>query len=112
MWRPVVPVQRDGAVTESMGLGFFLFDVNGHHLVGHTGDQGGFRSFMAFDPTSGEGVIGVVNTSNGVDPNSDAGFTAVVPLRTAAARPIAGVAPLMLTGSSVAPRRPGCSGGT
>ena len=77
MWTPVVPVGRDGAVTESMGLGFFLFDVNGHHLVGHTGDQGGFRSFMAFDPSSGEGVIGVVNTSNGVNPSSDAGFTAV-----------------------------------
>ena len=78
MWTPVVRVQRDAAVTESMGLGFFLFDVNGHHLVGHAGDQGGFRSFMAFDPASGEGVIGVVNTSNGVDPNSDAGFTALV----------------------------------
>ncbi len=76
-WTPVVLVRRDAAMTESMGLGFFRFDVNDHHLAGHTGDQGGFRSVMAFDPSSGEGVIGVVNTSNGVDPNSDAGFTAL-----------------------------------
>jgi len=77
MWTPVVPVARDGPVSESMGLGFFLYDVNGHHLVGHTGSQGGFRSFMAFDPATGQGVIGVVNTSNDADPDSDAGFTSL-----------------------------------
>lgn len=77
MWTPVVPVDRTATVSESMGLGFFLFDVKGHQLVGHTGDQGGFRSFMAFDPVSGEGVIGVVNTSNDVNPSSNAGFTAL-----------------------------------
>jgi CubicO group peptidase (beta-lactamase class C family) len=78
MWTPVVPVDSGGGIVESMGLGFFLFDVNGHRLVGHTGDQGGFRSFMAFDPVSGKGVIGVVNTSNDVDESTSArGFTAV-----------------------------------
>jgi CubicO group peptidase (beta-lactamase class C family) len=78
MWTTVVPVDRDGAVTESAGLGFFLYDLNGRRLVGHTGDQGGFRSFMAFDPASGQGVIGVVNTSNDVNPESSGrGFTAV-----------------------------------
>ena len=61
-----------------MGLGFFLYDVNGHKLMGHTGDQGGFRSFMAFDTASGQGVIGVVNTSNDVDPEaSGRGFTSL-----------------------------------
>jgi CubicO group peptidase (beta-lactamase class C family) len=60
------------------GLGFFLYDINGHRLVGHTGDQGGFRSFMAFDPASGQGVIGVVNTSNDVDESaSGRGFTSL-----------------------------------
>jgi len=75
MWTPVVPVGQDGAVAESMGLGFFLYDLHGRRLVGHTGSQGGFRSFMAFDPATGQGVIGVVNTSNEVDQASDAGFT-------------------------------------
>ena len=78
MWTPVVPVDSAQGMVESMGLGFFLFDVNGHRLVGHTGDQGGFRSFMAFDPASGRGVIGVVNTSNDVEEAaSGRGFTAV-----------------------------------
>jgi CubicO group peptidase (beta-lactamase class C family) len=79
MWSPVVPVVARGAVVEQMGLGFRLYDLLGRRLVGHTGDQGGFRSFMAFDPATGRGVIGVVNTSNDVDPAaSDRGFTALV----------------------------------
>jgi CubicO group peptidase (beta-lactamase class C family) len=78
MGTPVVPVGRGEGVVESMGLGFFLYDVNGRRLMGHTGDQGGFRSFMAFDPASGQGVIGVVNTSNDVDPQaSGRGFTSL-----------------------------------
>ena len=78
MGTPVVQVGRGEGVVESMGLGFFLYDVNGHKLMGHTGDQGGFRSFMAFDPASGQGVIGVVNTSNDVDPEvSGRGFTSL-----------------------------------
>lgn len=77
MWTTVVPVGGDAVVTESMGLGFFLYDLHGRRLVGHTGSQGGFRSFMAFDPTSGQGVIGIVNTDNDVDPASGSGFTAL-----------------------------------
>jgi len=77
MWTPVVPVGRDGAMTESMGLGFFLYELHGHRLAGHTGSQGGFRSFMAFDPATGQGVIGVVNTSNDINPDSDSGFTSL-----------------------------------
>jgi CubicO group peptidase (beta-lactamase class C family) len=78
MWTPVVPVRQGEGVVEWMGLGFFLYDINGHRLVGHTGDQGGFRSFMAFDPASGQGVIGVVNTTNDVDESaSGRGFTSL-----------------------------------
>jgi len=79
MWSPVVKVDAGPGFVESMGLGFFLFDVDGHRLVGHTGDQGGFRSFMAFDPVSGKGVIGVVNTSNDAAPEvSGRGFNTLV----------------------------------
>ena len=60
MWRAVVPAGR----SESMGLGFFLREQDGRRLVGHTGDQGGFRSFLYFDPARRFGVIAVVNTSN------------------------------------------------
>jgi CubicO group peptidase (beta-lactamase class C family) len=60
MWRPVVPV-REG---ESMGLGFFLVDLNGTRLLGHTGEQAGFRSFLYFNPTTRTGVAAAVNTTN------------------------------------------------
>jgi CubicO group peptidase (beta-lactamase class C family) len=75
MWRAVVPAGR----SESMGLGFFLREQDGRRLVGHTGDQGGFRSFMYFDPASRSGVIAVVNTSNDIRAgDSDEGFRAVL----------------------------------
>ncbi|HET9293746.1 MAG TPA: serine hydrolase domain-containing protein [Gemmatimonadales bacterium] len=68
MWRAVVPAGG----SESMGLGFFLRGQDGRRLVGHTGDQGGFRSFMYFDPVRRSGVIAVVNTSNEVRADASA----------------------------------------
>jgi CubicO group peptidase (beta-lactamase class C family) len=61
MWRPVVPVGPPG---ESVGLGFFLTDLDGTRLVGHTGEQAGFRSFLYFNPRTRAGVAGVVNTTD------------------------------------------------
>jgi CubicO group peptidase (beta-lactamase class C family) len=75
MWRAVVPAGR----AESMGLGFFLREEDGRRFVGHTGDQGGFRSFLYFDPSLRTGVIAVVNTSNSVrGETSDDGFREVL----------------------------------
>ena len=62
MWRAVVPVPGPGG--ESMGLSFFLRPLRGDTLVGHTGEQAGFRSFLYFHPGSGDAVIGVFNTTN------------------------------------------------
>jgi len=71
MWRPVVPV-RDG---EAMGLGFFIVTEGKRRLIGHTGEQGGFRSFMYLDPASQSVVVGVVNTTNNARPGeSDRAF--------------------------------------
>lgn len=60
MWRAVVPV--DGP--ESMGLSFFVLDLGGRRIVGHTGQQAGFRSFIFLDPVSGTAVIAATNTVN------------------------------------------------
>ena len=62
MWRPVVVA--DSATGEAMGLSFFLREPGGVRVVGHTGSQAGFRSFLYFNPASGAAVIGVVNTDN------------------------------------------------
>ncbi len=62
MWRPVVVA--DSATGEAMGLSFFLRERGRVRIVGHTGSQAGFRSFLYFNPVSGAAVIGVVNTDN------------------------------------------------
>ena len=59
MWEPVVRVSD----TEQMGLSFFLREVDGQRLVGHTGTQANFRSFFWLNPETRTAVIGVVNTS-------------------------------------------------
>lgn len=59
MWEPVVRVSE----TEQMGLSFFLREVDGQRLVGHTGTQANFRSFFWLNPATRTAVIGVVNTS-------------------------------------------------
>ena len=78
MRRPVVPLARD-STGDAMGLSFYLYGPGDSGLVGHTGDQGGFRSFMLLDPRSRTAVITVVNTSNAVrSRESDAGFEALL----------------------------------
>jgi CubicO group peptidase (beta-lactamase class C family) len=64
MWQTAVPIGTDGA--ESMGLGFFLVRQGNARLVGHTGEQAGFRSFFSFNPATRAGIVGVVNTTNDV----------------------------------------------
>ncbi|MGQ0765829.1 MAG: serine hydrolase domain-containing protein [Gemmatimonadota bacterium] len=67
MWQPIVTegLSPDGSV--AMGLGFFLYRSGDGWLVGHTGQQAGFLSFMFFQPETGSGVIGAINTLNAVD---------------------------------------------
>lgn len=68
MWQPVVRASDE----EEMGLSFFLRHASGRRLVGHTGTQANFRSFFWMDPERRTAVIGVVNTSNEVDPAASA----------------------------------------
>ena len=69
MWAPVA--KTGGALPEfaSVGLGFFSLERNGRRMVGHTGDQAGYRSYIYLDPASSSAVILVFNTSN--DDRSD-----------------------------------------
>ena len=69
MWRPVLPV-GDTAAQEGwhrqMGLGFFVLDNGRQHLVGHTGQQAGFVSFLWIDPERRAAASAVLNTVNEV----------------------------------------------
>jgi CubicO group peptidase (beta-lactamase class C family) len=72
MWREVVPTgQASPLGREGMGLCFFLYQRDGHRIIGHTGTQASFRSFFLLDPDTGIGVIGVYNTAGGDDTAPD-----------------------------------------
>lgn len=70
MWQPVVRVDNRGvgaAAGEAMGLSFFLRTARGARIVGHTGEQAGFRSFLYLNPETRAAIIGVFNTTNDAD---------------------------------------------
>jgi CubicO group peptidase (beta-lactamase class C family) len=66
MWRPVVNVSPDSADRPrvEMGLSFFIHHVDGRPILGHTGSQAGFRSFMYFAPDRGTAIVWSFNTAN------------------------------------------------
>lgn len=68
MWRPIVPVAPGSA--EAVGLGFFTMDLGGAQLIGHTGEQAGFRSWFYLNPATGTAVIACVNTTNEARPEA------------------------------------------
>ena len=70
MWRAVVPLTDGGSLDEAFGLSFYLYRRGGTTIVGHTGEQSGFRSFLYFDPATSLGVIGVINTTNEARPDA------------------------------------------
>jgi len=70
MWRPVVPLTPGGNLDEAFGLSFYLYRRGATTVVGHTGEQSGFRSFVYFDPASTTAVIGVLNTTNEARPEA------------------------------------------
>ena len=75
MWHPVVPLQPGGTLDEAFGLSFYLYRRSGTTVVGHTGEQSGFRSFFYLDPVTTTGVIGMLNTTNEAQPDrSNAGW--------------------------------------
>ena len=62
MWRPVLPTSGE-ASGDSVGLSFFVRRTGASRLIGHTGSQRGFRSFLYLDPATGTALIGVMNTA-------------------------------------------------
>jgi CubicO group peptidase (beta-lactamase class C family) len=79
MWRPVVrldPPESGCPGCAAMGLGFFLASSApdggaggaAARLVGHWGEQAGFRSFLFVNPAARTGVLFVVNTTEDETP--------------------------------------------
>jgi CubicO group peptidase (beta-lactamase class C family) len=70
MWKPVKPMSQsyESAPNQWMGLSFFILDRDGTRILGHTGSQAGFRSFLYFNPVTSAAVIAAFNTTNYVAP--------------------------------------------
>ncbi len=68
MWRPIVPLTAGGSLDEAFGLSFYLYRRGATTVVGHTGEQSGFRAFVYFDPRTTVAVVGVLNTTNEARP--------------------------------------------
>jgi CubicO group peptidase (beta-lactamase class C family) len=47
-----------------MGLGFFVFETDGHRYIYHDGDQGGFSAELLVDPAGRSASILAVNTAD------------------------------------------------
>ncbi|MFO1076825.1 MAG: serine hydrolase domain-containing protein [Planctomycetota bacterium] len=60
MWQPVVPTRPDGK--ESLGLAFFVGELDGKRVASHTGGQHEFVTFFYVHPASGTGALGAFNT--------------------------------------------------
>jgi len=66
MWRPVVSAGNSGAATQSVGLGFFLIQDGATRIIGHTGSQAGFLSFLWLNPATSTAIIVALNTDSEV----------------------------------------------
>ena len=54
--------------TRRIGYGWFTTTYDGRAITWHNGGTGGFRSYVGFDPATGDGVVVLGNTDKGVEP--------------------------------------------
>ena len=64
MWHPLHPMSEGAAAPDSMALSFFVIHRGPTTILGHTGSQAGFRSFLFFNPTTTSAIIAAFNTTN------------------------------------------------
>ena len=63
MWKPRYATRPPDAHGEEwVGLSFFIEKRGAATLVGHSGEQAGFVSFMFFDPANGRAIVAAFNT--------------------------------------------------
>jgi CubicO group peptidase (beta-lactamase class C family) len=67
MWQPQLPAGEDFsqgrmATTTQIGLSFFIDRTDGIRIIGHNGDQNGFRAYLSLCPDQGIGTLLTFNT--------------------------------------------------
>jgi CubicO group peptidase (beta-lactamase class C family) len=68
MWHPLHPMSETPTAPDSMALSFFVIHRGSSTIIGHTGSQAGFRSFLFFNPSNNAVVIAAFNTTNDAAP--------------------------------------------
>lgn len=75
MWQSVHPLTPGRASADSMALAFFVHHRHGMRVIGHTGQQAAFRSFLYVNPATRAGVVVAYNTTNTTTPSHFARVT-------------------------------------
>jgi CubicO group peptidase (beta-lactamase class C family) len=63
MWRPAYATGTGLPEFSDLGLGFFSLEAEGRRIVGHTGDQAGYRTFLYLDPARRAALVLAFNTT-------------------------------------------------
>jgi CubicO group peptidase (beta-lactamase class C family) len=63
MWRPAHATRAGLPEFSHVGLGFFSLEADRRRIIGHTGDQAGYRSFLYLDPGRRTALVLVFNTT-------------------------------------------------
>ena len=63
MAKPVLPTGSALPEFADVGLGFFSLDAGGRRILGHTGDQAGYRAFLYMDPVRHTALVMAFNTT-------------------------------------------------
>ena len=66
MWEFQQEVDTESTPQMSVGLSFFILQKDEIRVVGHTGGQKAFATFIYMDPESGTGCIAAFNTAIGI----------------------------------------------
>lgn len=74
MWRPQLVAHdfTQGGMNEktSVGLSFFIDEIEGQQYIGHNGDQNGFKSFLSLCPLTRTASLLVFNTETQATTNN------------------------------------------
>ncbi|MFC7622806.1 serine hydrolase domain-containing protein [Microlunatus sp. GCM10028923] len=64
MGRPAVPGSLGGlGLADQMGIGFYLYELQGHRVLAHGGDTATFHSQLAVLPEQGTGIFVSINST-------------------------------------------------
>jgi CubicO group peptidase (beta-lactamase class C family) len=84
MWRPALAIQSaaagdrtawNAAWAAGIGLSYFIYDQPGVRIVGHTGSQKSFNTFIYFEPATRAAAILALNTTGDPKPSVGTMFT-------------------------------------